>query len=89
MIVADPKAVKQLVALLTVPLETYDTDDVLRLSSYPRVMSLLQPADARDMAVAVVKSVLKGETAVTRPAAGGDAVPLRRVADARRRGGGR
>ena len=67
MIVADPKAVKQLVALLTVPLETYDTDDVLRLSSYPRVMSLLQPADARDMAVAVVKSVLKGETAVGDP----------------------
>ena len=67
MIVADPKAVKQLVALLTVPLETYDTDDVLRLSSYPRVMSLLQPADARDMAVAVVKSVLKGETAVSDP----------------------
>ena len=67
MIVADPKAVKQLVALLTVPLETYDTDDVLRLSSYPRVMSLLQPADGRDMAVAVVKSVLKGESAVGDP----------------------
>jgi vacuolar protein sorting-associated protein 35 len=67
MIVADPKAVKQLVALLTVPLETYDTDDVLRLSSYPRCMSLLQPADARDMAVAVVKSVLKGSTAVGDP----------------------
>ena len=30
-------------------------------------MSLLQPADARDMAVAVVKSVLKGSTAVGDP----------------------
>ena len=59
MIVADPKAVKQLLALLAVPLEKYDVSDVLSLKSYPLVMGLLQPADARQMAVTIVKAVLK------------------------------
>ena len=64
MIVSDQKGVRQLVALLTVPLDTYDVVSVLRLSSYPRVMALLQPANYRQMAVTIVRSVLRSRTRV-------------------------
>tara|TARA_B110000240_G_scaffold76880_1_gene87667 strand:- start:848 stop:3355 length:2508 start_codon:yes stop_codon:yes gene_type:complete len=64
MIVADPNAVRQLLSLLTIPLDTYDVVDVLSLRSYPRVMRLLQPVDAREMAVAIAKAVLKSTGAV-------------------------
>ena len=59
MIVSDQKGVRQLHALLTVPLETYDVVSVLGLSNYPRVMSLLQPTNLRQMAMTIVKSVIR------------------------------
>ena len=65
MIVADVKGVRQLVALLTVPLDTYDVVSVLGLSSYPRVMSLLQPVNMRQMATTIVRAVLRAKTKVS------------------------
>ena len=64
MIVSDQKGVRQLVALLTVPLDTYDVVSVLSLSSYPRVMALLQPANLHQMAVTIVRAVLRSRTKV-------------------------
>lgn len=59
MIVSDQKGARQLHALLAVPLDTYDVVSVLGLSNYPRVMSLLQPANLRRMAMTIVKSVIR------------------------------
>ena len=65
MIVSDAKGVRQLVALLTVPLDAYDVVSVLGLASYPRAMSLLQPSDARAMAVTIARSVLRSDQRVS------------------------
>ncbi|EEH58100.1 uncharacterized protein MICPUCDRAFT_16600, partial [Micromonas pusilla CCMP1545] len=67
MIVSDPKGIRQLVALLTTPLETYDPISVLRMSSYPRVMTLLLPANLRQLAATIARAVLRGETRVSTP----------------------
>ena len=40
----DTRAEKQLVALLSIPLDTYNVVTVLGLSNYPSVMGLLTPA---------------------------------------------
>lgn len=42
-IAGDPAAEKQLVQLLSIPLDSYDVVTVLGLAKYPSVMSLLQP----------------------------------------------
>jgi len=41
---ADGKAEKQLTALLTIPLDSYNVVTVLSLKNYPNVMNLLPPA---------------------------------------------
>ena len=46
-VASDAAAEKQLVALLSIPLDTYDTVTVLSLKSYPDVMSLLSPVTRR------------------------------------------
>ena len=66
MIVADVKGVRQLVALLTVPLDTYDVVSVLGLSSYPRVVSLLQPMNMRQMATTIVRAVPRQDESLRR-----------------------
>lgn len=62
---SDPRGEKQVVALLSIPLETYDTVTVLGLQNYPSVMALLSPPTNRQMAVTIVKSILDAGTFVT------------------------
>eukprot|EP00891_Asterochloris_glomerata_P001826 jgi/Astpho2/1826/e_gw1.00038.20.1_t len=64
-VASDVAAEKQLVALLSIPLDTYDTVTVLSLKAYPDVMSLLSPVTRRGMAVRIVQFVLKHNTLVT------------------------
>ena len=62
---SDPRGEKQVVALLSIPLETHDIVTVLGLQNYPSVMSLLSPATCRQMAVTIVKSILDAGTLVS------------------------
>lgn len=61
---SDPRAEKQVVALLAIPLDTYDAVTVLGLHNYPTVMSLLSPPTYKQMAVTIVQSMLKAGTLV-------------------------
>ena len=61
----DPRGEKQVVALLSIPLETYDTVTVLGLHNYPSLMALLSPPTCRQMAVTIVKSILDAGTLVS------------------------
>ncbi|KAA6425083.1 MAG: vacuolar sorting-associated 35B-like [Trebouxia sp. A1-2] len=61
---SDPRAEKQVVALLSIPLDTYDAVTVLGLHNYPSVMSLLSPPTYKQMAVTIVQSMLKAGTLV-------------------------
>ncbi len=45
--IREDRTEKQIVALLTLPLTSYDPVTVLGLSTYPRVMSLLKPATCK------------------------------------------
>lgn len=65
---ADPQAEKQVVALLSIPLDTYDAVTVLGLHNYPSVMSLLSPPTCKQMAVTIVQSMLKAGTLVSNEA---------------------
>jgi hypothetical protein len=58
------QATKQLVNLLTSPLDTYDVVSVLSLSSYPKVMDVLEHNTRKQMAVTIVRCVLKSGTIV-------------------------
>ena len=58
------QATKQLVNLLTAPLEAYDVVSVLSLSSYPKLMDVLEHNTRKQMAVTIVRSVLKSGTIV-------------------------
>ena len=62
---SDPRGEKQVVALLSIPLETHDIVTVLGLENYPSVMSLLSPTTCRQMAVTIVKSILDAGTLVS------------------------
>ena len=62
---SDPRGEKQVVALLSIPLETYDTVTVLGLHNYPSLMALLSPPTCRQMAVTIVKSILDAGTLVS------------------------
>ena len=61
---SDPRAEKQVVALLSIPLDTYDAVTVLGLRNYPSVMSLLSPPTYKQMSVTIVQSMLKAGTLV-------------------------
>ncbi len=63
-VAADARAEKQLVALLTIPLESYDVVTVLGLGRYPALMGLLQLSMRKEMAVKIVQSILKNDTKV-------------------------
>ncbi|CAK9260180.1 unnamed protein product [Sphagnum jensenii] len=64
--VKDSKATKQLVALLSAPLEKYkDVVVVLKLSNYARVMEHLDYETNKVMAVVLIQSVLSNSTMIT------------------------
>jgi vacuolar protein sorting-associated protein 35 len=67
--VKDSKAMKQLVALLSAPLEKYKdvVVVVLKLSNYAQVMEHLDYETNKVMAVVLIQSVLSNSTMITVP----------------------
>ncbi|TMW88113.1 vacuolar protein sorting-associated protein 35B-like isoform X1 [Solanum pennellii] len=62
----DSKATKQVVALLSAPLEKYtDIVTVLTLSNYPRVMDHLDAGTNKIMATIIIESIMKNDTCVS------------------------
>ncbi|XP_009797562.1 vacuolar protein sorting-associated protein 35A-like [Nicotiana sylvestris] len=62
----DNKATKQIVALLSAPLEKYkDIDTVLKLSNYPHLMEYLDDATSKVMANVLVQNILKNKTCIS------------------------
>lgn len=62
----DSKATKQIVALLSAPLEKYkDIDTALKLSNYPRVMEYLNDGTHKEMANVVVQNIMKNKTSIS------------------------
>lgn len=62
----DPKATKQIVALLSAPLEKYkDIDTALKLSNYPRVMEYLNDGTNKEMANVIVQNIMKNKTCIS------------------------
>ncbi|CAO2831346.1 unnamed protein product [Amaranthus hypochondriacus] len=59
----DSKAAKQIVALLSAPLDKYnDVITALKLSNYPRVMEYLDYETNKVMAKIIIQSIMKNET---------------------------
>ncbi|KAJ6413271.1 hypothetical protein OIU84_006130 [Salix udensis] len=59
----DSKATKQIVALLSAPLEKYnDIVTALKLSNYPRVMEYLDLETNKIMATVIIQSIMKNNT---------------------------
>lgn len=66
--VRDAKATKQLVLLLSGPLEKYkDVVVILKLSNYARVMEHLDHDNNKSMAVVLIQSVLTNYILITEP----------------------
>ncbi|CAM6058139.1 unnamed protein product [Sphagnum tenellum] len=66
--VKDSKATKQLVALLSAPLEKYkDVVVVLKLSNYARVMEHLDYETNKVMTVVLIQSILSNSTMISAP----------------------
>ncbi|CAL5324245.1 unnamed protein product [Camellia sinensis] len=62
----DSRATKQIVALLSAPLEKYnDIDTALKLSNYPRVMEHLDDATNKLMAGVIIQSIMKSRTCIS------------------------
>ncbi|KAK3007321.1 hypothetical protein RJ639_016737, partial [Escallonia herrerae] len=62
----DSKATKQVVALLSAPLEKYsDIVTALTLSNYPRVMDHLDNGTNKIMAMVIIQSIMKNNTRVS------------------------
>ncbi|KAG1347523.1 vacuolar protein sorting-associated protein 35B [Cocos nucifera] len=62
----DSKATKQIVALLSAPLEKYnDIVTALKLSNYPRVMDHLDNGTNKVMAVVIIQSIMKNSTCIS------------------------
>jgi hypothetical protein len=65
-IVVDSKATKQIVALLSAPLEKYnDIVTALKLSNYPRVLEYLDNETNKVMATVIIQSVMKNKTCIS------------------------
>ncbi|CAH9085019.1 unnamed protein product [Cuscuta europaea] len=61
----DTKATKQIVTLLSAPLEKYkDIDTVLKLSNYPCIMEYLDDATKKEMANIIVQNIMKNKTCI-------------------------
>eukprot|EP00249_Psilotum_nudum_P022226 c28423_g1_i1 orf=912-2582(+) len=64
--VNDSRATKQIVALLSAPLEKYnDVVTVLTLNNYPRIMEHLDYGTNKVMAVVIIQSTMKHNTLIT------------------------
>ncbi|KAK4758824.1 hypothetical protein SAY87_020125 [Trapa incisa] len=64
--IEDSKATKQIVALLSAPLEKYNNVvTALKLSNYPRVLEYLDNETNKVMASVVIQSVMKNNTCIT------------------------
>lgn len=62
----DSRATKQIVALLSAPLEKYnDIVTALKLSNYPRVMEYLDSGTNKVMAVVIIQSIMKNNTCIS------------------------
>ncbi|PSS31240.1 Vacuolar protein sorting-associated protein like [Actinidia chinensis var. chinensis] len=62
----DSKATKQVVALLSAPLEKYnDIVTALTLSNYPRVMDHLDSGTNKIMAMVIIKSIMQNNTCIS------------------------
>ncbi|GFP95241.1 vacuolar protein sorting-associated protein 35b [Phtheirospermum japonicum] len=62
----DSKATKQVVALLSAPLDKYDDIvTALTLSNYPRVMDHLDTGTNKVMAMVIIRSIMKNKTCVS------------------------
>ena len=62
----DSKATKQIVALLSAPLEKYnDIVTALTLSNYPRVMDHLDNGTNKIMAMVIIQSIMKNSTCIS------------------------
>lgn len=64
--VEDKKAIKQVVALLSAPLEKYnDIVTALTLSNYPRVMDHLDNGTKKVMAMVIIQSIMKNDSCIS------------------------
>ncbi|RDX90331.1 Vacuolar protein sorting-associated protein 35A [Mucuna pruriens] len=64
--IEDNKATKQIVALLSAPLEKYnDIMTALKLSNYPRVMEYLDIPTTKVMATVIIQSIMKNGTHIS------------------------
>lgn len=62
----DTKATKQIVALLSAPLEKYkDIDTALKLSNYPLVMEFLNDGTNKEMANVIIQNIMKNKTHIS------------------------
>lgn len=62
----DSRATKQIVALLSAPLEKYSNIvTALELSNYPRVMDYLDNATTKVMALVIIQSIMKNTTCIS------------------------
>lgn len=64
--VEDNRATKQVVALLSAPLDKYnDIVTALTLSNYPRVMDCLDNGTNKVMAMVIIESIMKNNTCIS------------------------
>ena len=62
----DSKSRKQVVALLSAPLQKYnDIDIALKLSNYPHVMEYLDNGTKKEMASVIIQSIMKNKTLIS------------------------
>ncbi|KAL6582696.1 Vacuolar protein sorting-associated protein 35A [Orobanche minor] len=62
----DSKATKQIVALLSAPLEKYkDIDIALKLSNYPCVMEYLNDGTKKEVASVIIQNIMKNKTCIS------------------------
>ncbi|XP_020578651.1 vacuolar protein sorting-associated protein 35B-like isoform X2 [Phalaenopsis equestris] len=64
--IEDNRATKQIVALLSAPVEKYnDIDTALKLTNYPRIMDHLDNGTKKVMAVVIIQSIMKNNTYIS------------------------
>lgn len=62
----DSKATKQIIALLSAPLEKYkDVEMALKLSNYPRVMEYLSAGTNKEMANIILRNIMNNKTCIS------------------------
>lgn len=62
----DSRATKQIVTLLSAPLDKYnDIETALKLSNYPRFMEYLDDGTNKVMANVIIQSIMKNKTCIS------------------------